>query len=198
MNIAVISFQDIEVTEGIEDLLEQYSDVEELKVLLPVLRKDKEFTKCIMDMCKEKGAKVTLFFASADGLDEFIKEADDITVTENPVKEVLRQLTVEDALGIVWDDSPQAHFALHSVEDLAIETWDITEGLDVLEVDPDDFEDMTANELHKAMHKSLGTFIDLMAAFVASTVMESLSEAVAEHLMESENKRDIRPFDDME
>lgn len=198
MKIAIVSFQDIEVTDGIEELLEQYDHVDEVTVLIPILKKDKEFTGTAIKACKEHGAKVHLFFASAEGLDDYLKEADDLTVTENPVKSVLHQLTVEDSLGLVWDDSPQAHFALHAVEDLAIETWDITEGLDVLEIDPDDFADMTANEIHKAMHKALGTFVDLMAAFIAETVMQSLSEAVAEHIMDSETKRDISPFDDME
>jgi hypothetical protein len=121
-----------------------------------------------------------------------------ITVIDNPVKEVLLQLSTGDSLSLVWDDSPQAHFALHTVEDLALDTWDITDGLDVLEISPDDFADMSTNELHDSMMKHLGMFVDLLAAFVAETVMESLSEAVAEHMLDAETKKDISPFKDEE
>jgi hypothetical protein len=41
-------------------------------------------------------------------------------------------------------------------------------------------------------------FVDLLAAFVAETVMESLSEAVAEHMLDAETKKDISPFKDEE
>ena len=50
------------------------------------------------------------------------------------------------------------------------------------------------------MISTMGKFVDLLAAFVANTVMESLGQAVAQHLMESEedmDKRDFNPFDDM-
>jgi hypothetical protein len=197
MKIAVISFKDIDVSLGIEDLLENYGS-EDVTVLLPILKKDKEFTDSVIRTCKENGIKIHCYFTTAEGLDEFLTQADDITVIDNPVKEVLHQLGSSDALGIVWDDSPQAHFALHTVEDLAVETWDITDGMDILEIEPDDYADMSSNELHDQMFKHLGMFVDLLSAFVASTVMDSLSEAVAEHIIDSETKRNISPFKDEE
>ena len=42
----------------------------------------------------------------------------------------------------------------------------------------------------------MGYFIDLMCAFVASTVMDSLGQAIAEHLIENEGKKDINPFEE--
>jgi hypothetical protein len=197
MKIAIISFQDIDVTNGIDDLFDKYG-VEETTVLLPILKRDKLFTQSVIDACLDHGVKVHCFFTSAEGLDHILNKADDITVIDNPVKEVLLQLNTGDSLGLVWDDSPQAHFALHTVEDLALDTWDITDGIDVLEIDQDDFSDMSNKELHDSMHKHLGMFVDLLASFVASTVMDSLSEAVAAHIEDSENKRDISPFRDDE
>jgi hypothetical protein len=85
---------------------------------------------------------------------------------------------------------------LHSVEDLAIDVWDITEGLDPIELEPDEYDGMDSHGLHDAMHKHLGMFVDLLAAFVAETVMDSLSEAVAQHIIEAETKRDVSPFKD--
>ena len=197
MKIAVISFQDIDVTEGMDDLFDKYG-VEQTTVLLPILKRDREFTQSVVQACLDHGVKIHCYFTDAEGLDHILKQADDITVIDNPVKEVLLQLGSSDSLALVWDDSPQAHFALHTVEDLAIDTWDITEGLDVLEIEPDNFDDMSPNELHNQMFKHLGMFVDLLAAFVASTVMDSLSEAVAEHIIDSETKRNISPFKDEE
>jgi len=193
MKIAVISYQDIDVTDGIDDLIEKYG-VEDTTVLIPILKRDKQFTNSVMQACIDHGVKTHVYFITADGLDDTLGKASDITLTDNPVKEVLMHLGMNDALALVWDDSPQAHFALHTVEDLALDTWDITDGLDILEIEPDDFADMSANELHDAMFKNLGMFVDLLAAFVAETVMESLSEAVAEHLLDSETKKNISPF----
>jgi hypothetical protein len=180
-----------------DELFDKYG-IEETTVLLPILKRDREFTQSVVQACLDHGVKVHCYFTNADGLDHILKQADDITVIDNPVKEVLLQLSTGDSLGLVWDDSPQAHFALHTVEDLALDTWDVTDGLDVLEIEPDDFADMSANELHDAMFKHLGMFVDLLAAFVAETVMESLSEAVAEHLLDTKTKKDISPFKDDE
>jgi hypothetical protein len=197
MKVAVISYQDIDVTDGMDDLFDKYG-VENTTVLLPILKRDKQFSQSVVRACLDHGVKVHCFFTSAEGLDHLLKQADDVTVSDNPVKEVLLQLSTGDSLSLVWDDSPQAHFALHTVEDLALDTWDITDGLDILEIEPDDFADMDSHELHDSMMKHLGMFVDLLAAFVAETVMDSLSEAVAQHMMEAENKKDISPFKDEE
>jgi len=48
------------------------------------------------------------------------------------------------------------------------------------------------------MHKAMDVFIDMMAAYIASTVMDSLGQAVMEHLLDQEDKKDISPFDEQE
>jgi demethoxyubiquinone hydroxylase (CLK1/Coq7/Cat5 family) len=57
---------------------------------------------------------------------------------------------------------------------------------------------MDPDELHDGMHKALGVFVDMMSAFIATTVMESLGQAVVQHLNEQVDKKDISPFDDEE
>jgi hypothetical protein len=60
---------------------------------------------------------------------------------------------------------------------------------------------MDSDEIHDELISTMGKFVDLLAAFVANTVMESLGQAVAEHLLMSEEdfgKKDFNPFDDME
>jgi len=195
MNIAVISFKDVDVTLGIQELIQMYAEDEPI-FFLPLIKPDSLFTQSVIDTCKANDIEVHCFFPNANGFEGLLTQADDIILTDNPVKEVLRQLNANDSLGIVWDDSPQAHFALHSVEDLAIDVWDITEGLDPIELEPDEYEGMDSDGLHDAMHKHLGMFVDLLAAFVAETVMDSISEAVAQHIMEAETKRDVSPFKD--
>lgn len=199
MNIAVFSFKNRNVDNGINLLVEKYKD-KNPTILLPVLRQNEDFTQSVLKSAIENKIKVTCFFESAVGLDHLLKQADDISLTDNPVKEVLRNLRPGDAMGIVWDDSPQAHFILHSLEDLALDTWDIYEGLDSLEAEEFDFS-LNEETLHDEMISTMGKFIDLMCAFVASTVMNSLSEAVAEHIMTAEediDKKDIDPFEEME
>jgi hypothetical protein len=195
MNIAVISFKDVDVTLGIQELIQMYAEYKPI-FFLPLVKPNSLFTQSVIDTCKTNDIEVHCFFPNANGFEGLLTQADDIILTDNPVKEVLRQLNANDSLGIVWDDSPQAHFALHSVEDLAIDVWDITEGLDPIELEPDEYDGMDSDGLHDAMHKHLGMFVDLLAAFVAETVMDSISEAVAQHIMEAETNRDVSPFKD--
>mgnify|MGYP003347771683 FL=1 len=102
MNLAIISFKDIDVSHGVSQLLDEYDHVTEPKVVhLPVLKTDNEFSQSVIRTCIDKGVKVIAYFISADGLDHLLKQADDITISDNPVKEVLHQLNQDDVLGVV-------------------------------------------------------------------------------------------------
>ena len=120
MNLAIISLQDKDVSNGVSELLDKYHD-KDLIVHLPVLKTDKQFSQSVIRTCLDKKVKVIAYFVSANGLDHLLKQADDISVSDNPVKEVLHQLNAGDSLGLVWDDSPTLHYAIHAIEDLAIE-----------------------------------------------------------------------------
>jgi hypothetical protein len=65
-------------------------------------------------------------------------------------------------------------------------------------MDDDPFIGMNPDDLHAGMHKAMDVFIDMMAAYIASTVMDSLGQAVMEHLLDQEDKKDISPFDEQE
>jgi len=199
MQIALFSFKDKDVSKGLKELIDSYLG-DELTLLMPLIKPIPKFFESVIKLAKET-PNVTLkcFFVSAEGYDQYLKYAEDLIVCENPVKEILRALTPDDELAMVWDDTPQSHFIIHAVEDLAIDMWDISDELTTLDEEDFGFE-MDEEELHDEMISTMGKFVDLLAAFVANTVMESLGQAVAQHLMESEedmDKRDFNPFDDM-
>jgi hypothetical protein len=190
MNIAVISFQDVCVDEGILELVNKYGKDKELRVLLPVTGSENHFAESVMDVCRDHSIKVTCFIVNAIDIDHILLNADDIVITDNPVKEIVRQITIEDALGIVWDDSPQAHFILHAIEDFGIEVWDITEGLDQIEVEFTESQE----DVYKAMMDSMAVFVEHMADYIMTSVLDVLAETVAKRI--EEDGKDILPFKD--
>jgi hypothetical protein len=190
MNIAVISFQDVCVDEGMLELINKYGKDKELRVLLPVTGSENHFAESVMDVCRDHSVKVTCFIVNAMDIDHILLNADDIVITDNPVKEIVRQITTEDTLGIVWDDSPQAHFILHAIEDFGIEVWDITEGLDQIEVEFTESQE----DVYKAMMDSMAIFVEHMADYIMTSVLDVLAETVAKRI--EEDGKDILPFKD--
>ena len=190
MNISVISFQDVCVDEGMLELINKYGKDKELRVLLPVTGSENHFAENVMDVCRDHSVKVTCFIVNAMDIDHILLNADDIVITDNPVKEIVRQITTEDALGIVWDDSPQAHFILNAIEDFGIEVWDITEGLDQIEIEFTESQE----DVYKAMMDSMAIFVEHMADYIMTSVLDVLAETVAKRI--EEDGKDILPFKD--
>lgn len=200
MNIGVFSFKDKDVYDGLLDLIESIPEVDKPVILLPIIKPLPEFYNSVIKVAKETHVELKCFFVSADDHDDLLSLAADLVVTDNPVKEVLRNLTSDDEIAIVWDDSSQAHFVVHAVEDLALDIWDISDGLMMFEQENYDFL-MDSDQTHEELIASMGKFVDLLATFVAQTVMESLSQAVLEHIMdnlEDSDKKDFNPFRDEE
>lgn len=199
MKIAVFSEDDLDVSAGIDALITKYSE-QSPEVIFPVKTDYDDFSQSIIRKCLENKVKVTAFLSDATDVGHIIKQVDGFVVCENPVQDVLRQLSPGDAIGIVWTDSLSDHLILHSVEDLALDTWDITDGMDPIDIDDSEnpFMNMDPDDLHDGMHKALSVFVDMMSAFIASTVMESLGQAVVQHLNDQLDKKDISPFDDEE
>ena len=103
MNIAVISFKDVDVTLGIQELIQTYGEDKPI-FFLPLTKSYNLFTQSVIDTCRSNGVEVHCFFPNANGFEDLLTQADDIILTDNPVKEVLRQLNANDSLGIVWDE----------------------------------------------------------------------------------------------
>jgi len=94
---------------------------------------------------------------------------------------------------MVWDNSTQAHLVLGAVEDFGIEVWDISEGLDKIEVD---YSEVGTDELYTAMMDSMGVFVEHMADYIMTTVLDVLAIEVAKRIEEGDGGKDISPFKD--
>lgn len=189
MKIAIFSDKDLDAREGALQLLTKYAS-KSPEVIFPVTEKNQRFATSIITLCKQLGITTTAYSDHEDTL------ADTTEYASDPVISVIHQLTVGDAVGIMWTDSDDDHFILHSVEDLALDVWDITAGLTAVEthsmsgLDPDHIRDV--------MLEAMEDFVDILATYVAATVMDSLGKAVAEHLAEALDKKDISPFGEEE
>lgn len=189
--IVVLPFKDADVQEGLRRLIQLNPGT---TVVLPVAPALSVFTASSLQVLTETKANYHLFFTDGDeGIDNLILNAQDITMCNNPMKEILREITSEDVLAMVWDESIEAHLALHAVEDFAIETWNIEEGLEVIEVDFD--EDDDTDILYEEMQESLSNFIEAFATYLTAGVLDVLSKTIEAKIKEDEGKRGINPFD---
>jgi len=187
--VAVISFDEhADVTEGLEQLLEKYDEVH---VLLAVANNN-NFVKSALKAMLSYDVSFTLYVSETEGIEHIPHE--NITICSNPINEVMRQIEPHDILAMVWDDSLEAHAILHSLEDYGLEMWDITDGLDPIEIDYS--EESETEELFDAMTSTLNLFAESLAAYVTSAVLDVLTDTIRDRLAEEGDMKDISPFDD--
>jgi hypothetical protein len=188
--ILVLPFKDGDVEDGLRRLI---SLNPQSLVVFPVMAEYPTFVLSTAKALQDTKAKYHLFFTDGDNADALALGAEDITLCSTPLKEILREVTSEDVIALVWEDSLEAHLALHAVEDFAIETWNIENGLEVIEVEFDD--DSESDLLFEEMQEALSTFIEAFATYITSGVLDTLSQAVEERLKENMGKKDFNPFD---
>lgn len=168
--IMVFGFDDTDVYDGLKLLLEKHPGT---SVFIPVMDNFK-FAESAVRAVKDSKCKYQIYFSDAgDEVDRLILDADDITVCVNPIKEILREITSEDVVAMVWDDSVESHLVLHSVEDYGVETWDISDGLDPIEIERGDSED-----LFEEMQEKMQDFIEVFAAYVTAGVLEQITKTI--------------------
>lgn len=187
MKIAIFSEQDKDAHDGALQLLTKYAS-KSPEVIFPVSANNHKFATSVANLCKQLGIHTTAYSSHEFTL------ADETKFAENEVMAAVHHLETGDAVGIMWTGSEHDHFILHSVEDLALDVWDITEGLSVVEAHP--MMPLNPDDLRDAMMDSFEEFVDLMATYVAAQVLNSLGQAVEEHLQDMIDKKDISPFDD--
>lgn len=188
--IIVLPFKDGNVYDGLRRLIALN---ETAIIVLPVMGFT-TFLETAVKAIEETKTKYHLFFTDeTEDIDKLILGAHDMTVCSNPIREILREVTSEDVLGIVWDDSIEAHMAIHAVEDYAIETWSIEDGLDFIEIEDDEVD---SDFLYEQMQERLSEFIEAFSEYIMTGVLEALTNAVQERINEEEGKRDINPFEE--
>jgi len=172
--ILVLPFKDGNVEEGLRRLIQLNKDA---IVVLPIIADYPDFILSSAKALQDTKAKYHLFFSDGDNADVLALGAHDLTLCSNPLKEILRE----------------AHLALHAVEDFAIETWNIEDGLEVIEVEID--EDDESDMLYQEMQEALSNFIEAFAIYIQDGVLNTISKAVEERLREDIDKKDFKPFD---
>jgi hypothetical protein len=188
--LAVLSFDaDADVYEGLSKLLVKHPGV---TVLLPIIEYG-AFAKSAIKAVFESGHKLHFFLAESASIEDIAVVAEDITNCVDPNREIMRHIQTEDILGIVWDDSTEAHVALHALEDYGLETWNIFEGLDVIEID---YSEDEVEDIQEAMMDSLRVFVENMTEYITMSVLEVLTETIAERIREDEENKNISPFED--
>ena len=188
--LAVLSFDsDADVYDGLSKLLVKHPGV---TVLLPIIEYG-VFAKSAIKAVFESGHKLHFFLAESASIEDIAVVAEDITNCVDPNREIMRHIQTEDVLGLVWDDSTEAHVALHALEDYGLETWNIFEGLDVIEVD---YSEDEVEDIQEAMMDSLRVFVENMTEYITMSVLEVLTETIAERIREDEENKNISPFED--
>lgn len=183
--IAVIGFQpEADIVEGLTKLIDKHP---EATVYIPVEEMD-SFTRSVIDTVRAKGSTYKPFVATSSDTDgAFVGE--DFVICTNPLKEIMRMLNSDDVLALVWDDSVEAHMVLHSLEDFGMETWDIMDGLNPIEVTF--HEDDSTDELYETMIQTLELFAESLAAYVTSAVLDVLTDTIQRRMEEDDDSRGI-------
>ena len=162
------------------------------EVFIPVITRG-IFTETAINAVKEQGIDFKIYLdveTTVDGLEE---DSDQIIICINPIKELLNLITPDDILAMAWYDSDEAHMTLHSLEDFGLEMWNIKGTLNPIEMD---FTEDTTEELFDAMQESLVGFIDVFAAYIASSVLDTLMDTITARLEQELGTKDINPFGD--
>lgn len=191
--ISVVSFQDVDVSAGLEELVLMYDDP---FILFPIT-KHRVFVESVWTIIKKHNVEFHAYFSeSSEFTDTILSGSKNFTKVNSPIKEVIKMINIpEDVLAIAWDDSPEAHTVLHSVEDYGVEAWSIMDGLDVIEIDSAP-EDMDEDEILDTIEDTFMGLVELLAGYITTKVVTLLTQEVNAHIDELENRNDIDPFEE--
>ena len=186
-NIIVLGFGSNDVSLGMSQLLNSYPEGD---VLIPLGLGDVKCFRSIVVACKEANRSVKFYTEPDIDGDEYQPIGDtELIICSNPMKEVLRNVTVGDILAIAWDDSIEAHMALHSVEDYGIDIWDITDGLEPIEMDHG-----SSDDLYEEMQEALTNFVDVFTAYLTAGILETMTKTIDSLIRNQTDGKDINPF----
>jgi len=175
-----------QVYKGMNELLEKYPDAE---VLVTCTLSD--YSEDVFRALLDSKRKFSLFLpekAKANFRDDANKNVNaeqiayKVTKTDTPLKHATWELSPGDALAIVDDGTERYVEILEATEDLGLELWDITEGLQELMYDP--LEEMggcdTEAEIIAAVHDLMDALVHHVIHSVADDLTERLGGALSE------------------
>jgi len=186
-NIIIIGFKDEDVSKGVSSLLEAYPDG---NVVVPLHGADLPL-ESIVRTCLAYNRTMHFYLPETDE-DTYSGVGDtQVTHASNPLKEVLRNVNPDDVLALLWDDSIESHMVLHSVEDYGLDVWNIADGLEPIEIDQSDSDDLYAK-----MQDALTDFIDAFSLYLSESIMDAMGKTIDSIMLESQIDPDIDPFED--
>jgi hypothetical protein len=186
--IVVISFEDTDVSKGLEELVRKYPD----PFLVFPITEDYIFVESVYSVISAHNVPFHAYIEKNTKFDHDEAEGENFTTVSNSVKEVLKQVGVNDVFAIAWQDSMEDHAALHSVEDFAVDSWDISDGLDQIVIADD--EEIEEEEVMDLITESVSGLVELIAGYVTTKVIRLLANEIRDHL--DENLPDTDPFEE--
>jgi hypothetical protein len=186
MQIIIIGFKDEDVSKGVSLLLDKYPVGD---VVVPLHGADLPLESIVEACLKHK--RPIHFYLPDVGEDYSGLDGNEVTHASNPLKEVLRSVNPDDVLAIAWDDSIEAHMVLHSVEDYGLDVWNVRNGLEPIQIDHSDTDDLYAE-----MQDALSNFIEIFSLYLTESIMENMNKTIDSLMMEHDSHPDIDPFEE--
>lgn len=158
MRLLIISYQDVDVTKGLRDLLKMPNHT--INEIVAPLSLGKAFSEGIVVVADEH----------------------DLALTEAPLVSVmLNDLRPDDILAFVWDDSELVHKAYLSTEDHGLSTWDISDGLAAIEAVAEE------DDLEEEVVSAFLNLMDAMTDYITENVMTMIEHRL-EHMAEDDDE----------
>jgi hypothetical protein len=185
MRIAVLSYGDEDVFDGMANLLKAYPNA---LVLFPITN-NPMFVESVVRALKEyKNAYAVYVVEITEDIEDIVNGAVDVHVVEDPIAAVVKDLDNGDMVATVNDESDNLQRILDDINDQGLTTWNMTDkdGAPFKARLDDDFDE---TDLIDAMD----VFVEAMVRYVTKASMEAMRETVLNGLarfMEEEDDED--------
>lgn len=174
--IVVVSFLNEDVSEGLNELLHNYEDP---FVTFSYDFNNTIFNMSVIDSCVSHGVPYHAFVEETDDVPP-VDDLGSFTHVINSQKELLKTITTGDVLAIAWDESPEVHAVIESVEDFALDTWGIRNGLQMIELDFD----LEDDEMEEFLMESFRSFSMVFAEYLVRQIVPRIKEEIMEDLLD--------------
>ncbi len=194
MRIAAIPYIDMDVYEGMVEILKSNPDA---MVLLPITE-HKEFTKTVVKAIQEVKNPYAIFVLDmTDDIKDVAANAVDVYVTDSPIHDILESITHGDILAVIDDGSEKFSETLDMIEQYGLTTVNMKDGTRIMSELDNGFDDGLAEVMD-----SLDVFMESLIRYVAQESLKAMRESLLESmarlnkLMEDHKENDWDDLDD--